>query len=163
LVAPCQEWKFDSARAAFKRGDYAKAQEKAIALLPSDATLHEFRALTSFAQQKYQDAAATLYAVLAAGPGWNWVTLKALYPNPDVYTKQLRALEAYTGDHPDAAYAHFQQAYQYLVLASKDAAVKQLEEVVKLQPEDKLSAALVKALTTGTDAAGEQSKVGAGS
>jgi tetratricopeptide (TPR) repeat protein len=156
---------FDSARAAFKRGDYAKAQElteKAIALLPSDATLHEFRALTLFAQQKYQDAAATLYAVLAAGPGWNWETMSALYQSPDVYTKQLRMLEAYTGTHPDAAYAHFLQAYQYLVLASKDAAVKQLEEVVKLQPEDKLSAALIKALTTGTDAAGEQSKVGAG-
>jgi hypothetical protein len=88
--------------------------------------------------------------------------MAALYPSPDVYTKQLRALEKYTGDHPDAAYAHSLQAYQYLVLASKDAAVKQLEEAVKLQPKDKLSAALVKALTTGTDAAGEQPKAGAG-
>jgi hypothetical protein len=32
--------------------------EKAIKLLPSDATLHEFRALTLFAQKKYKDAAA---------------------------------------------------------------------------------------------------------
>jgi tetratricopeptide (TPR) repeat protein len=146
---------FDSARAAFKRGDYTKAQEltdKAIALLPSDATLHEFRALTLFAQQKYQDAAATLYAVLAAGPGWNWETMSALYPSPDVYTKQLRMLEAYAGTHPDEAYAHFLQAYQYLVLESKDAAVKQLQEVAKLQPNDKLSAALVKALTSGDTA-----------
>src|SRR5262249_10645286 len=64
---------FDAAREAFKVGDYAKAQElaeKAIALLPSDATLHEFRGLTLFAQKKYQDSAAALYAVLAAGPGW---------------------------------------------------------------------------------------------
>jgi hypothetical protein len=37
-------------------------------LLPSDATLHEFRGLTLFAQGNYKDAAATLYAVLAAGP-----------------------------------------------------------------------------------------------
>src|SRR5262249_43591290 len=66
---------FDDARAAFKQGDYTKAQEladKAIALLPSDATLHEFRALALFAQTKYKEAAAGLYAVLAAGPGWNW-------------------------------------------------------------------------------------------
>src|SRR5262249_1105710 len=78
---------FDAARAAFKGGNYAKAQElteKAIALLPSDATLHEFRALTLFAQQKFQDAAAAPYAVLAAGPGWNWETMSGLYANPDI-------------------------------------------------------------------------------
>jgi tetratricopeptide (TPR) repeat protein len=143
---------FDAAREAFKGGEYAKAQElveKAIALLPSDATLHEFRALCLFAQKKYKDAAAGLYAVLAAGPGWNWDTMAALYPNPDTYTKQLRALEKYTSEHPEEAYAHFLQAYHYLVLGSKDAAVQQLKEVVKLQPEDKLSPALVKALTPG--------------
>jgi hypothetical protein len=38
------------------------------------------------------------------------------------------------------------------VLGSKDAAVKQLKEVVRLQPQDKLSAALVKALTTPAEA-----------
>jgi hypothetical protein len=131
-------------------------------LLPSDATLHEFRGLTLFAQQKYKDAAAAMYAVLAAGPGWNWETMRALYARADTYTKQLRALEAYTGEHPDEAYAHFLQAYHYLVLGSKDAAVNQLKEAAQLQPEDKLSAALVKALTTGADAAGSQPKAGAG-
>jgi tetratricopeptide (TPR) repeat protein len=146
---------FDDARAAFKQDDYVKAQElaeKAIKLLPSDATLHEFRALTLFAQKQYKDAAATLYAVLAAGPGWNWQTMSKLYSNPDTYTKQLRELEAYTTQHPKDAYAHFLQAYQYLVLGSKDAAVKQLKEVVKLEPKDKLSSALVKALTSGQTA-----------
>jgi tetratricopeptide (TPR) repeat protein len=141
---------FDAAREAFKGGDYARAEEladKAIKLLPSDATLHEFRALTLFAQKKYKEAAAGLYAVLAAGPGWNWETMVKLYPDADTYTKQLRALETYTKDHPEEAYAHFLEAYHYLVLGSKDAAVKQLKEVVKLQPKDKLSAALVQALT----------------
>jgi tetratricopeptide (TPR) repeat protein len=149
---------FDDARAAFKQSDYAKAEQltdKAIKLLPSDATLHEFRALTLFAQKKYKEAAATLYAVLAAGPGWNWDTMSALYANPDTYTKQLRALETYTGEHPDAAYARFLQAYHYLVLGSKDAAVKQLKEVVRLQPKDQLSTALVKALTSGEAAPAE--------
>jgi hypothetical protein len=158
--------KFDDARAAFKTGDYAKAQElveKAIALLPSDATLHEFRALTLFAEQKYQDAAAALYAVLAAGPGWNWETMSGLYPNADTYTKQLRALETYTGQHPKDAAAHFLQAYQYLVLGSKDAAVQQLKDVVQLSPQDKLSAELVKALTSGDTApSGNTPKPGVG-
>src|SRR5262249_50736133 len=66
---------FDQASAAFVRGAYAEAQrlaEQAIEKLPGDATLHEFRALTLFAQRKYQEAAAAIYAVLAAGPGWDW-------------------------------------------------------------------------------------------
>jgi cytochrome c-type biogenesis protein CcmH/NrfG len=122
--------------------------EKGIELLPSDATLHEFRALTLFAQGRYKDAAATLYAVLAAGPGWGWETMRGLYPDEDTYTRQLRALEEHVRKDPNAAEARFVLAYQYLVLGAKDEAVKQLKEVARLQPQDKLSAALVKALTT---------------
>ncbi len=142
---------FDAAREAFKAGDFAKAQtsvEKAIVLLPSDATLHEFRALTLFAQERYKDAAATLYAVLAAGPGWEWKTMRGLYPDEDTYTRQLRELEEHVRKEPNSGEAHFVLAYQYLVLGTKEEAVKQLKEVVRVQPEDKLSNALLKALTT---------------
>jgi tetratricopeptide (TPR) repeat protein len=142
---------FDAARETFKSGDYAKAQkltEKAIELLPSDATLHEFRALTLFAQGRYKEAAATLYAVLAAGPGWDWPTMRGLYPDEDTYTRQLRALEEQVRKAPDSAEDHFVLAYHYLVLGSKNEAVKQLKEVARIQPQDKLSDALVKALTT---------------
>jgi tetratricopeptide (TPR) repeat protein len=142
---------FDAARAAFKDGQYADAQaktEQAIAKLPSDAALHEFRCLCLFAQGKYKDAAAGLYAVLAAGPGWNWETVRGLYGNADDYTKQLRALEGYVKDHMDAGDGHFLLAYHYLVLGNKNDAVNQFKEVVRVQPNDKLSAELVKALTT---------------
>jgi len=117
---------FDLGRAAFKEGN--------------------------FAQKKYKDAAAALYTVLAAGPGWNWDTMSSLYTKPDTYTKQLRELETYSKDNPKAAFANFLLAYQYLVLGSKHAAVQQLKRVAELQPKDKLSAALVKALTTGETA-----------
>jgi tetratricopeptide (TPR) repeat protein len=146
---------FDAARDAFKGGDYARAQdqvEKAIAKLPSDATLHEFRALTLFAQGKYKEAAATLYAVLAAGPGWDWETMRGLYSDAGVYTRQMRALEEYQRKNPDAGYAHFLLAYHYLVLGSKDEAVRQLREAVRVEPNDKLSAALIKALTSDASA-----------
>jgi tetratricopeptide (TPR) repeat protein len=149
--------KFDAARVAFKEGDYARAQrlvEEAIERLPSDATLHEFRALTLFAQQRYRDAAAALYAVMAAGPGWDWQTLSALYPDTATYTRQLRALEEYLRKHPDDGAAHFVLAYHYLVLGSKDEAVKQLEKAVRAEPQDKLSAALLKALTSDATAQG---------
>jgi len=141
--------KLDEARAAFAKGDYAQAQqliEKGIQKLPGDATLHEFRALTQFAQKKYADAAGTIYAVLVAGPGWDWETLKSFYDSDKTYQEQLRALEEYSRANPKAADAHFLLAYHYLVLDTKDAAVKQLEEVVKLMPKDELSAALLKAL-----------------
>jgi tetratricopeptide (TPR) repeat protein len=142
---------FDAARGAFMNGNYVQAQtlaEKAIDLLPSDATLHEFRALTLFAQGRYKDAAATLYAVLAAGPGWDWQTMRGLYPDAETYTRQLRALEDYVRKNPASGYAHFVLAYQYLVLGAMDAAVQQLREVVRVEPQDTLSAALLDALTT---------------
>jgi tetratricopeptide (TPR) repeat protein len=142
---------FDDARELFKGGKYADAQDKverAIKELPSDATLHEFRALTLFAQAKYKDAAAGLYAVLAAGPGWDWDTMKFLYGDANVYTTQLRALEEFAKVNPKADYAYFLLAYQYLVLGSKESALQMLNVVVRLQPNDKLAAALIKALTT---------------
>ena len=122
-------------RDLFKAGKYADAQakaEQAIAKLPSDAALHEFRALTLFAQGKYQDASAALYAVLAAGPGWNWETMRDLYGDPAEYTKQLRALEQFVKGKPDAGYGHFLLAYHYLVLGSKDAAVTELRQVTRI-------------------------------
>ena len=50
------------------------------------ATLHEFLALVFFAQGKYDQAAAPLYAVLSVGPGWDWTTLSGMYPDVDTYT-----------------------------------------------------------------------------
>ena len=89
--------KFDAAREAFHNGDYAGAlglTDEALKVLPNDATLHEFRALVLFAVGKYDLAAGPLYAVLSVGPGWDWTTLAGLYPSIDVYTAQLRKLEA---------------------------------------------------------------------
>jgi tetratricopeptide (TPR) repeat protein len=140
----------DDARASFRAGDYPKALElvdAAIKVTPSDPTLHEFRALTLFAQGNYQDAAAALYAVLTAGPGWDWATLREQYPDVATYTAQLRTLERFVADNPTLPYGHFVLAYHYLVTQNKDDAVRQLQEVVRLQPDDKLSATLLTSLT----------------
>jgi hypothetical protein len=140
---------FDEARQLFKDGDYGAAQDKvdkAIGVLPQDRVLHEFRALVLFARRNYAEAAPALYAVLAAGPGWNWDTLKSFYPNVDTYTRQLRALEADARDNPKSAEDRFVLAYHYLALGQTDAAVKELEKVTRLQPGDKLSAQILSAL-----------------
>jgi hypothetical protein len=139
----------DAARLAFQKGDYAVAQgecERAIRLQPGDPNLHEFRALCQFARGKYQDAAATLYPVLAAGPGWDWDTLSSFYPSAATYIRQLRALEQSVREHPKDAAGRFVLAYHYLVLDERDPAFGQLQEVVKLQPKDKVSAGIREAL-----------------
>jgi tetratricopeptide (TPR) repeat protein len=140
---------FDLAREAFDKGDYKEALslvDKAIKKLPTDATLHEFRALCLFALHDYKQAAAVLYAVLAAGPGWDWDTMSYLFPDVTTYTDHLRALEAYQRAHPKSAEASFVLAYHYLVLGHLDAAIKQLKNVVALLPESGLSAELLTAL-----------------
>ena len=139
--------KFDSARAAFGNGDYAGAlqlTDEALKVLPNDATLHEFRALVLFAVGKYDLAAGPLYAVLSVGPGWDWTTMVGLYPNVDVYTGQLRKLEAFVTANPSSTAGRFVLAYHYMTQGHNDAAVGQFKQVVALSPQDTLSAQLVK-------------------
>jgi len=133
---------FADARAAFKAGDYPAALQKAdeaLKALPNDAALHEFRALCLFALKQYDPAAGVLYAVLSVGPGWDWTTLIGLYPDIDVYTAQLRALEEYRTAHPDSASARFVLGYHYLTEGFNDEAAREFAEVARLQPGDSLS------------------------
>src|SRR5205823_4577340 len=109
--------KFEAARAAFRNGDYAGALrgvDEALKVLPNDATLHEFRALVLFAVGKYDLAAGPLYAVLNVGPGWDWTTMAGLYPTIDVYTAQLRKLEAFVAANQSSTSGRFVLAYHYL-------------------------------------------------
>jgi hypothetical protein len=141
---------FDAARAAFKAGNYSEALQQtdlALKTLSSDAAIHEFRALCLFALRQYDQAAGTLYAVLSAGPGWDWTTLCGLYPSVDVYTAQVHALENYRNAQPQSAPARFVLAYHYLTQGHTEAAIEELKEVVKLQPADQLSAQLVAQLS----------------
>ncbi len=151
---------FDRARAAFKKNDYKAAMQaidSAIELFPGDATFHEFRALCLFAMKDYQQAAATIYSVLAAGPGWNWETMIGLYGDAATHTAQLRALESYVVANPDDSAAAFLLAYQYMTMGHLDAAVKKWERVAKLLPEDELTAQLLEAFRpVAAEAAGTE-------
>ncbi len=141
---------FDAARTAFMQGDYATAlaqADQAIALVPNDTVLHEFRGLALFALGRYKEAAAADYSVLSTGPGWDWTTLSALYPNVEVYTAQLRALEQYAKSHPAASDGKFLLAENYLTCGYTDAAAAQLKAVMELDPKDQLSAQLLKSIT----------------
>lgn len=137
---------FDQARQEFFAGDYEaalKSTDAALKKLPNDAVIHEFRALTLFALGNYKDAAATLYAVLSVGPGWDWTTMTGLYPNVDTYTKQLRALEDYRDKNPQDPAARFVLAYHYTTAGNADEAAAELKKLVELAPEDQLAQQLL--------------------
>jgi len=140
---------FDQARQQFKAGRYQEAlasTDRAIQARPNDAVLHEFRALVLFALGNYDQAAATIHSVLAVGPGWNWATLIGLYPNVDVYTKQIRALESYTDNNPQSASSRLYLAYLYQTSAQTDVAIRTLKEVIAINPKDSGAAAMLQML-----------------
>ena len=146
---------FDAGRASFQQGNYADALQQAdaaLAKLPGDTTLHEFRGLCLFALKRYDEAAAALYAVLSVGPGWDWATLVGLYPDVATYTAQLRALEEYCRAHKDSASARFVLVYHYLTQGHVEAAVSILKDVVALKPGDALSTKLLKQLDAPKEA-----------
>ncbi len=95
------------------------------------------------------EAATPLYAVLAVGPGWDWPTLIGLYPNIDVYTGQLQALQAYTKANPQSSSSRFVLAYHYATQGHEEAAASQLKQVVALKPNDALSTQLLAHLQPG--------------
>jgi len=146
---------FQVGRSAYKNGDYQTALhnvDTAIALLPSDPALHEFRALTLFALGRYHDAAATVYAVLSAGPGSTWDTVSGLYGDPSAYTSELRALEGYINQNPADPATRFLLAYQYLVIGDQTAAANQFLEVTRLSPSDNIAAELYRSLSASNTA-----------
>jgi tetratricopeptide (TPR) repeat protein len=145
-VTPAGLDHFQSARSAFYEGNYKKALEetnKALGAMPTDAIIHEFRALVLFALGNYRDAAATLHPVLAVGPGWDWTTMSSLYPDTEIYTKQLRALEDVVTAKPKDSAARFVLAYHYLTLGHDDAAARHLAKLHELVPNDTVTAQLL--------------------
>jgi len=140
------------AEAAFRNQDYVRAMNdvtQAARQASADHDVHHFRSLVFFAQKDYRQAAAAAYAALSAGPAWDWPTLRGTYLQKEHYTVQLRALETFTYVNSDDASAQFLLAYHYLMLGHEDAARRQLEIAMQLEPTDRLSPRLLKMLSPG--------------
>ena len=149
-VTTCEQ-SLDDAIAAFKQNNYDASLDlvnKGLVRCPDDSVMHEFRALVLFAKGDYQQAASTIHSVLAVGPGWNWTTLSSLYPSVSgVYTPQLRSLEAFTKEHPQDGAARFLLAYHYMADGYPDTAARHLQQVVKLVPNDRVAADVLKMIS----------------
>jgi tetratricopeptide (TPR) repeat protein len=137
----------NEAIAAFRLDDYNRALDitnKGIAEYSDDAVLHEFRSLVLFANQDYQQSAATIHSVLAVGPGWDWTTMSGMYSGTGVYAGQLRSLEAFTRANPQDAASQFLLAYHYMTCGHPDAAARHFEQVVTLMPNDRVASDLLR-------------------
>jgi tetratricopeptide (TPR) repeat protein len=149
----------ERARGEFGSGDYLsalKSTDESISWAAGDSALHEFRALCLFALGRYGDAAGVLNPVLASGPGWDWSTMAAFYPDSDSYTGQLRKLESYVEANPNSADSHFLLGYHYMVAGFIDQAYGMFDRVVTLQPADTVAAQLRNlAESSSPDAGGE--------
>jgi hypothetical protein len=141
---------FDQAREAFKEKNYEQASsltDKALAKMPKDAIMHEFRALTLFCLGKYRESAATLYAVLSVTPGMDWTTMNSLFSDLDEYTRHQRTLEKYATDHPQSADAYFLLYYLYKTGGYNDVAIRMIKKVTTLNPQDQLAKQLQAMIT----------------
>ena len=137
---------FAGARIAFYLGKMSTAYDninKAIALMPDDTSMHEFRALVLFSAGQYREAAEVMHAVLAVAPGWDWTTLSGLYRDHDAYTKQLRALETHVRLNRNEPGSRFLLAYHYVTIGAAEKAEEQYRAVLALRPDDRLSSDLL--------------------
>ena len=123
---------FDSAREAFKAGDYARALDlvdQALKTTPNDAALHEFRGLCLFALKRYDEAAATLYAVLVGRAGLGLDDFDRPVRRPGNVHSAAAGARGYCSQNPQSAAGRFVLAYQYLTQGHAEAAVRQLQIV----------------------------------
>ena len=132
--------------AAFRRGDYGNATRLAGHAAvddPRNPDVHVLAMLGLFAMGEYRGAAMEAHAVTALGRIPNWPTLYGFYGTVAPYTEQLRKLEKFVDEHPDAAEGRFLLGFQYLMEEHKDAAKDQFLRAVKLTPRDTLAAKLL--------------------
>lgn len=135
------------AEAAFREGRYRDAlrlANHAVVEEPRDPKSHELMSLSLFALADYSGSSIEAHARIALGPIADWATLFGYYGDQERYTSQLRALEKYSSENPISADARFLRAYQYLMTGHIEPAKAQLALAVRLAPNDKLAADLLK-------------------
>ncbi len=145
--------RFDDAREVFRRGEFGRANDlidEAISLLPSDPTLHQFRALVLFARQRYPEAAAALYSVLAVSTPWDADAVARMYEDPQRYAEQVADLAAHVRSDPTAIEARFLLAYHDLVRGDLESAARNLEVVRIAKPTDRVILNLLTAIKEQT-------------
>src|SRR5262249_5603017 len=139
----------EKGEAAFKRGDYANAiREWQHALIDNqqDPLVTMLLGQALFASGKYDEAAGATQTAMRLLPKEEWGTVvnkhQELYGNGQDYANQLRALENSVADKPNDPGRRFLLGFQYSYLGYPQQGIDQLNQVLKLAPEDELSKVL---------------------
>ena len=133
---------YSAAYDAFKAGDYDKAlrfASHAAVEAPNHPQIHELLSLALFAKGEYQGANMEAHAALAEGDVSDWPTLYAHYGNLQTYTGQLDKLKAFAKENPKAAEAQFLLAYHNMMMGHKEAAQRNLKQVLSAVPQDEIA------------------------
>lgn len=134
------------AQDAFAKQNYTLAidlMDRVVEQSPKSVSAYQFRALSHFAQGNYDEAAADIYETLLRGNLWTWDTIHPLYKDNQTYTKQYRTLYHAAKDDTESMSKHFVLAYHHLVLGHLDHGAKELEIVLKIQPEEPVTTQLL--------------------
>jgi len=141
---------FRRAQEAFRAGNYDEAvrwANHAAIERPRDGRLFLFVSQALFAIEQYGPAAGAVQQGLALSDPeeWGYVVknFRSFYGNGNDYTTQLRALEKFVSEKPDAAYGRVLLGYHYGFLGYPDDARKQLDVAVKLDSRDELAVRLL--------------------
>ncbi len=153
-AGPMPRDELKTAQRAFRQGRYddtLRIIERAIDDGMVDIEVEQLRALTMFALQEYDQAAASAYTVLESGAQWDWPTLQKMYPHRETYIEHLRSLRIAAAEPTATASVHFLLAYHCLMLHQVDAAREALINTRQLQPENQLVHRLLESLPPTID------------
>jgi hypothetical protein len=154
FAGPVPSEELKTAKRVFRQGRYEEALrviEGAIDDGVVDIELEQLRALTLFAMQEYDRAAAPAYTVLEAGAQWDWPTLQQMYPTRETYVEHLRSLRTAAAAPTATAGEHFLLAYHSMMLHQVDAAREALVKTRQLHPENRLVPRLLASLPPSVD------------
>ena len=137
------------AEAAFRAGRYdqgVRFGNHAAVEMPRNGKLFLFVAQALFALDDYRGAAGAVHRAMSLldAKDWGYVAenFRRYYTNAD-YVEQVRRLEKFITDNPDAAYARFLLGYHYGFLGHGSEARRQLTKAVELESRDELARRLL--------------------
>jgi len=134
------------AKEQFRSNQYGKAKatlDQLVKLVPNDSSAWQFRGIVSFSMGNFEAAAADVYDALRLGKAWPKQSIVNLYGDYKAnYAIQLSKLNESVAQKPSMQ-GHFLQAYHHMVNEQFAEGKKELESVLKLQPNEPLSKKLL--------------------
>jgi tetratricopeptide (TPR) repeat protein len=134
---------------AFKQGRYDEAIQNwqhALVDDPQNAGLVMLMGQAFFAKGSYDEAAGAVQQGMQMLPQDKWGIVVQnygdLYGNTQAFTDQLRALEAAVKQQPDSPALRFLLGYQYAFIGYPPHAVRELDQALKLNPQDQIASQL---------------------